>query len=144
MTCAALVRPLAPSPRPSISGAVSVLTSVRKRCWSAVPTVVGVSAATSESAKIARIARAGAQLLRKPRCSLVQAEFINTRSPREKIVGRCANPVNSSRFRLFLVSSIFHGVLPLLHHPALVKPEPAPVDDNSDNRNLTQFSKRHF
>src|SRR6267143_4594447 len=143
MTCAALVRPLAPSPRPSISGAVSVLTSVRKRCWSAVPTVVGVSAATSDRAKIARITRADAQVPRKPRCSLVQAEFINKRFLRGKIVGRCGNPVNSSRFRLFLVSSMFHGVLGL-QHAGRVKSEPAPVDDNSDNRNLTRFSKWYF
>src|SRR6266513_1057053 len=94
MRCAALVRPLVPAPRPSIAGAVSDLMSVRKPCSLAVPTVVGVSAAISDSATNARINWRCPLPLRKLAFSLVQTEFIGTRFLRRKIVGRCCNPVN--------------------------------------------------
>src|SRR5439155_3613129 len=93
MRCAALVRPLVPAPRPSIAGAVSDLMSVRKPCSLAVPTVVGVSAAISDSATNARINWRCPLPLRKSAFSF-QTEFIGTRFLRRKIVGRCCNPVN--------------------------------------------------
>src|SRR6266705_173864 len=93
MRCAALVRPLVPAPRPSIAGAVSDLISVRKSCSLAVPTVVGASAAISDSATNARINWRCPLPLRKTAFSF-QTEFIGTRFLRRKIVGRCCNPVN--------------------------------------------------
>src|SRR2546429_3817154 len=94
MRCAALVRPLVPAPRPSIAGAVSDLMSDRKPCSLAVPTVVGASAAISDSATNARINCRCPLPLRKLAFSLVHTEFIGTRFLRRKIVGRCCNPVN--------------------------------------------------
>src|SRR5437660_8230586 len=93
LRCAALVRPLVPAPRPSIAGAVSDLMSVRKPCSLAVPTVVGVSAAISDSATNARINWRCPLPLPKSAFSF-QTEFIGTRFLRRKIVGRCCNPVN--------------------------------------------------